>query len=189
MGSHRGTILGFCLVLSKFLCTNLIGKQVKLAMRDRHRAKAGMAGRGRRATSEAERDGRASPSSCSRAPAGRPRKPCSISVCSWSTRNTCAHSRRSWSAPPSSSRGCESCCTGRRLGKAKPRRGRPSHRCLLPTKLRPEHRVEGFDCGQSALNDWLGRYALPNQQASPTTCSAGRAACQGKLEMSGGWAR
>ena len=63
-----------------------------------------------------------------------------------------------------------------RLSRAKPRRGRPSHRCLLPTKLRPEHRVEGFDCGQSALNDWLGRYALPNQQASPTTCSAGRAA-------------
>ncbi|MCA1600212.1 MAG: GNAT family N-acetyltransferase [Acidobacteria bacterium] len=38
-----------------------------------------------------------------------------------------------------------------------------------PTKLQPEHRVEGFDCGQSALNDWLGRYALPNQQASAAT--------------------
>jgi predicted N-acetyltransferase YhbS len=35
--------------------------------------------------------------------------------------------------------------------------------------LRPEHRIEGFDCGQSALNDWLGRYALPNQQAGAAT--------------------
>ena len=35
--------------------------------------------------------------------------------------------------------------------------------------MRPEHRIEGFDCGQSALNDWLGRYALPNQQAGAAT--------------------
>ncbi|MGI8425275.1 MAG: GNAT family N-acetyltransferase [Actinomycetota bacterium] len=29
--------------------------------------------------------------------------------------------------------------------------------------------MEGFDCGRPALNDWLGRYALANQQASAAT--------------------
>jgi GNAT superfamily N-acetyltransferase len=32
-------------------------------------------------------------------------------------------------------------------------------------KLRREHAVEGFDCGQEQLNRYLWRYALQNQQA------------------------
>jgi GNAT superfamily N-acetyltransferase len=34
-----------------------------------------------------------------------------------------------------------------------------------PTLLTSEHRLEGFDCGEPALNDWLTRRALGNQQA------------------------
>jgi GNAT superfamily N-acetyltransferase len=33
-------------------------------------------------------------------------------------------------------------------------------------KLDARHRVEGFDCGQAALNNYLIRFALPNQRAS-----------------------
>ena len=32
-------------------------------------------------------------------------------------------------------------------------------------KLRPEHRLEGFDCGREELNRYLLRYAWQNQQA------------------------
>jgi len=32
-------------------------------------------------------------------------------------------------------------------------------------KLRPDHRIEGFDCGREALNRYLLRYAGQNQQA------------------------
>ncbi len=28
-----------------------------------------------------------------------------------------------------------------------------------PRPLRGKHRLEGFDCGEGSLNDWLGRYA------------------------------
>lgn len=34
-----------------------------------------------------------------------------------------------------------------------------------PTLLTSEHRLEGFDCGEPALNDWLARRALGNQAA------------------------
>jgi GNAT superfamily N-acetyltransferase len=34
-----------------------------------------------------------------------------------------------------------------------------------PTLLTGEHRLEGFDCGEPALNDWLTRRALGNQKA------------------------
>jgi GNAT superfamily N-acetyltransferase len=33
-------------------------------------------------------------------------------------------------------------------------------------KLRPEHAIEAFDCGQPALNNWLKKHALQNQGAS-----------------------
>ena len=32
-------------------------------------------------------------------------------------------------------------------------------------KLRPDHRIEGFDCGKAELNRYLLRYAWQNQQA------------------------
>lgn len=32
-------------------------------------------------------------------------------------------------------------------------------------KLRADHRLESFDCGQPDLNQWLERYALQNQRA------------------------
>jgi hypothetical protein len=32
-------------------------------------------------------------------------------------------------------------------------------------KLRPDHRIEGFDCGREELNRYLLRYAWQNQQA------------------------
>lgn len=34
-----------------------------------------------------------------------------------------------------------------------------------PALLSAEHRLEGFDCGEPALNDWLPRRALANQAA------------------------
>ncbi len=34
-----------------------------------------------------------------------------------------------------------------------------------PTLLTGEHRLEGFDCGEPALNDWLTRRALGNQES------------------------
>jgi hypothetical protein len=34
-----------------------------------------------------------------------------------------------------------------------------------PALLTGEHRLEGFDCGEPALNDWLTRRALGNQEA------------------------
>jgi GNAT superfamily N-acetyltransferase len=34
-----------------------------------------------------------------------------------------------------------------------------------PTLLTGEHRLEGFDCGEPALNDWLTRRAGSNQEA------------------------
>lgn len=33
-------------------------------------------------------------------------------------------------------------------------------------KLKPQHQVENFDCGQAALNDYLIRFALTNQRAN-----------------------
>lgn len=32
-----------------------------------------------------------------------------------------------------------------------------------PESLGPQHRLEGFDCGKQALNDWLVRHARPAQ--------------------------
>ena len=32
-------------------------------------------------------------------------------------------------------------------------------------KLRRDHRIDAFDCGQEALNNWLRKYALQNQGA------------------------
>ncbi len=37
-----------------------------------------------------------------------------------------------------------------------------------PQLLEPDHRVAEFDCGQTALNDWLERRALSNQQTGTT---------------------
>lgn len=33
-------------------------------------------------------------------------------------------------------------------------------------KLRPEHAIESFDCGQPTLNNWLRKHALQNQGAN-----------------------
>jgi predicted N-acetyltransferase YhbS len=35
-----------------------------------------------------------------------------------------------------------------------------------PVLLSKEHDCDGFDCGQTLLNDWLRRYAFQNQQAN-----------------------
>lgn len=40
-------------------------------------------------------------------------------------------------------------------------------------KLRPDHRVQGFDCGREELNRYLTRYALQNQQAGAAQTYAG----------------
>lgn len=37
-----------------------------------------------------------------------------------------------------------------------------------PQLLEPDHLVAQFDCGQAALNDWLKRRALSNQQTGTT---------------------
>jgi hypothetical protein len=36
---------------------------------------------------------------------------------------------------------------------------------MMVSLLTSEHRLDGFDCGEPALNDWLARRALGNQQA------------------------
>ena len=36
---------------------------------------------------------------------------------------------------------------------------------LRVRKLQREHAIDSFDCGREALNRFLVRYALPNQQA------------------------
>ncbi|MBL0229132.1 GNAT family N-acetyltransferase [Thermomonas sp.] len=36
---------------------------------------------------------------------------------------------------------------------------------LAPQPLTARHLIDGFDCGESSLNDWLQRRALPNQLA------------------------
>jgi len=36
-------------------------------------------------------------------------------------------------------------------------------------KLRRDHAIDGFNCGQEALNTFLVRHALPNQQAGAST--------------------
>ncbi|MEX0804453.1 MAG: GNAT family N-acetyltransferase [Candidatus Binatia bacterium] len=38
-----------------------------------------------------------------------------------------------------------------------------------PEKLRAEHDVSAFDCGEPALNDWLRRRALQNQQSGASS--------------------
>jgi GNAT superfamily N-acetyltransferase len=38
-----------------------------------------------------------------------------------------------------------------------------------PEKLRPEHDVSSFDCGEPVLNDWLCRHALQNQQSGASS--------------------
>ncbi len=35
-----------------------------------------------------------------------------------------------------------------------------------PSKLTSNHIIDDFDCGYPALNNWLGRYALQNQQSN-----------------------
>jgi GNAT superfamily N-acetyltransferase len=42
-------------------------------------------------------------------------------------------------------------------------------------KLSPHHDVDGFDCGQEALNRFLVRFALPSQQASSSQTYVGLA--------------
>jgi GNAT superfamily N-acetyltransferase len=42
-------------------------------------------------------------------------------------------------------------------------------------KLERHHTVEGFDCGQEALNRFLLRFALPNQQANASQTYVGLA--------------
>jgi GNAT superfamily N-acetyltransferase len=42
-------------------------------------------------------------------------------------------------------------------------------------KLRPQHAVEGFDCGHEALNRYLIRFALTNQRASTAQTYVGLA--------------
>lgn len=42
-------------------------------------------------------------------------------------------------------------------------------------KLRRGHAVDGFDCGQEALNRFLVRFALPNQQANAAQTYVGLA--------------
>lgn len=42
-------------------------------------------------------------------------------------------------------------------------------------KLHRRHAVEAFDCGQDALNRFLIRYALPNQQANASQTYVGLA--------------
>jgi hypothetical protein len=41
-----------------------------------------------------------------------------------------------------------------------------------PEPLTERHRLSGFDCGQPALNDRLGRRALRNQQSGATRTSS-----------------
>lgn len=38
-----------------------------------------------------------------------------------------------------------------------------SHKLSAPLPLTAEHRVDGFACGESSLDEWLRRRALPNQ--------------------------
>ncbi len=42
-------------------------------------------------------------------------------------------------------------------------------------KLRPDHRIEGFDCGREQLNRYLLRYAWQNQQAGAAQTYVGLA--------------
>jgi GNAT superfamily N-acetyltransferase len=46
---------------------------------------------------------------------------------------------------------------------------------LAIEKLSPHHDVDGFDCGQEALNRFLVRFALPSQQASSSQTYVGLA--------------
>ena len=39
----------------------------------------------------------------------------------------------------------------------------PKSRLSAPVPLTSQHDVSGFDCGEPALNDWLSRRALKNQ--------------------------
>lgn len=39
----------------------------------------------------------------------------------------------------------------------------------LVEKLNREHRIQEFDCGNAALNTWLNRFALTNQNAQTAT--------------------
>jgi len=48
----------------------------------------------------------------------------------------------------------------------------PSHRI---EKLRPDHPIEGFDCGREELNRYLQRYAWVNQQAGAAQTYVGLA--------------
>jgi GNAT superfamily N-acetyltransferase len=43
-----------------------------------------------------------------------------------------------------------------------------SLRLLAPQPLTTRHLIDGFDCGESSLNDWLEQRALPNQLAGAT---------------------
>ena len=45
----------------------------------------------------------------------------------------------------------------------------------LIEKLRRDHSVDAFDCGQEALNSWLRKYALQNQGAGSAQTSVGLA--------------
>lgn len=38
-------------------------------------------------------------------------------------------------------------------------------RLLAPVPLSPEHRVDAFSCGESVLDEWLKRRAVPNQSS------------------------
>ena len=42
-------------------------------------------------------------------------------------------------------------------------------------KLRPDHRIEGFDCGREELNRYMLRFAWANQQAGTAQTYVGLA--------------
>jgi GNAT superfamily N-acetyltransferase len=49
-----------------------------------------------------------------------------------------------------------------------------------PVPLAPDHKLDGFDCGEPSLNDWLQRRALPNQHSGASRTFVGTDA-QGKV--------
>jgi GNAT superfamily N-acetyltransferase len=52
-------------------------------------------------------------------------------------------------------------------GVEEPPQGRP--RYTAPEAISPQHRLDTFDCGRSALNDWLRKRALKNEGRASRT--------------------
>jgi GNAT superfamily N-acetyltransferase len=53
---------------------------------------------------------------------------------------------------------------------------RPEHRLSAPVPLTAEHDLTAFDCGETALNDWLRHHALKNESRFSRTYIV----CEGK---------